>query len=49
VQADLADIKREVRDVKAEVNSDSLRGVIGDLLKADTRREASFCKPCAAH
>jgi transcription elongation GreA/GreB family factor len=38
IQADLSDLKRETREVKSEVIS--LRGMIGDLIKTDSRREA---------
>ena len=40
IQADLSEVKRDVRGVKSEIVS--LRTIMGEFLKADARREGSI-------
>lgn len=40
IQADLSEVKRDVREVKSEVVS--LRTIMGEFIKTDARREGSI-------
>lgn len=40
VQDGVADLKRDLREVKLDLNG--LRGMVGDLIKTDSRRDTSY-------